>query len=53
VHLPQSGMSTVTTFVTTNIFFVEIFQYRWMYQKPNVLRVRSAPASVGGADGLT
>ena len=34
---PQSGIRTVTTLVITNIFFVLIFQYRWMYQKPSVL----------------
>jgi hypothetical protein len=26
----------VTTFVTTNMRFVLIFQYRWMYQNPSV-----------------
>ena len=37
--MPHSGIMIVTTFVTTNIVFVGIFQYRWMYQKPSVLMV--------------
>jgi hypothetical protein len=34
--IPQSGMRIVTTLVTTNMRFVLIFQYRWMYQNPSV-----------------
>lgn len=37
--IPQKGIKTVTTFVTTNIFFVLIFQCRWIYQNPRVLIV--------------
>ena len=37
--IPHRGIRIVTTFVTTNIVFVGIFQYRWMYQKPSVLMV--------------
>lgn len=37
--IPHRGMRIVTTFVTTNIFFVLIFQYFWIYQNPNVLAV--------------
>jgi hypothetical protein len=35
--IPQRGIRHVTTFVTTNILFVEIFQYLCMYQNPRVL----------------